>query len=58
MNDPTYDRKEIDVNPVWRLAFVLSEIMNDNAPIGWGRYIYPAECLLNHFEITPKNEAN
>jgi hypothetical protein len=38
--DPTYDRGEIDANPEWQLAFSLSEIMNDNAPLGWGK-IYP-----------------
>ena len=33
MNDPTYDRDEIRRNPVWELAFVLSEIQNDGAPL-------------------------
>ena len=52
MTDPTYVTEEIKKNPVWDLAFVLSEIQNDNAPIGWSKYIFVAECLLAHYEIT------
>lgn len=37
--DPTYVRAEIEDNPIWRRAFQLSELENDNAPIGWGAYI-------------------
>lgn len=54
MDDPTYDRKVINANPTWRLAFSLSEIQNDNAPIGWSKYIYVAECLLNNYNIKRK----
>lgn len=54
MPDPTYDRSEIDANPVWELAFALSEIRNDNAPIGWSKYIVTAECLLANYEIKRK----
>lgn len=46
MGDPTYDRKLIDANPEWELAFILSEIRNDNAPIGWGTYIGTAKALI------------
>ena len=46
MNDLTYDRKIIDLNPVWKLAFIISEIENDNAPIGWGQYISLAGNLI------------
>lgn len=52
--DPTYDKSQIDAKPEWKLAFVLSEIMNDSAPLGWGKYIFAAECLLANFDITPK----
>lgn len=51
MSDPTYVRKEILADPVWDLAFVLSEIQNDRAPIGWSKYIPAAQCLLGAFEI-------
>jgi hypothetical protein len=54
MNDPTYVKTEINANPAWSLAFVMSEIMNDNAPIGWGEYIFAAKCLLSRYEIKPK----
>lgn len=46
MNDPTYDRKQIDANPVWKKAFQLSEMENDSAPIGWAQYIPRAKKLL------------
>lgn len=56
MGDPTYELKAIEANPVWQLAFYLSEIQNDKAPIGWGKYIWIAECLLANYEITRKAE--
>jgi hypothetical protein len=52
--DPTYDKEVIARNPVWRLAFDLSEIQNDNAPIGWGKYVWIAECLLNLYTMSRK----
>lgn len=45
MSDPTYVKAEIESNSVWALAFWLSEVHNDNAPIGWGKYIPIAEEL-------------
>lgn len=52
--DPTYIKGEIDANPAWKLAFELSEVDNDHAPIGWFRYIHIAAWLLNEFELVPK----
>jgi len=43
--DPTYDRKEIKKNLIWNIAFILSECLNDNAPIGWGKYIWVAKSI-------------
>jgi hypothetical protein len=54
MPDPTYVRSEIDANPEWELAFTISEIENDNAPIGWGRYITKARNLLAIYNIKRK----
>lgn len=54
MKDPTYVREEIDADPEKELAFTLSEIMNDNAPIGWGKYIPVARSLLANYEIKRK----
>jgi hypothetical protein len=54
MSDPTYNNEAIAKNPVWQLAFDLSEIHNDAAPIGWGRYIFVAECLLSLYEMRRK----
>lgn len=56
MSDPTYDKELIDANPAWQLAFSLSEIGNDNAPIGWAKYICTAECLLHNYDIKRKPE--
>lgn len=47
--DPTYARATIDASPAWRLAFWLSEIDNDTAPIGWFQYVPIAEALLRRF---------
>ena len=58
MSDPTYRTEAINADPLWRLAFVLSEIDNDTAPIGWGTYIWKAEALLEVFDVTPKQEAD
>ena len=54
MTDPTYNKDEIKANPVWHVAWVLSEIQNDGAPMGWSKYIYTAECLLAAFDMKPK----
>lgn len=51
LNDPTYDRTKISANPEWDLAFVLSEIMNDSAPLGWSKYIWVAQALRATFDI-------
>ena len=53
-NDPTYVRSEIDANPVWALAFLMSELENDNAPLGWGRYISLASGLLRLYDMEKK----
>lgn len=52
--DPTYIREDINANPEWHLAFSLSEIMNDNAPLGWSKYIWVAQCLLANYTIVRK----
>ena len=54
MRDPSYVKEVIDANQVWELAFTISEIQNDNAPIGWGQYIMLAECLLSAYTISRK----
>lgn len=33
-------------NPVWRVAHILSEWYNDSAPLGWERYVTPAEQII------------
>jgi hypothetical protein len=57
-NPPTYDRELIKADPIWDLAFTMSEIMNDNAPIGWHKYIGAAECLLASYDIKRKEKSN
>jgi hypothetical protein len=56
MKDPTYVREEIESNPEWELAFTMSEIDNDNAPIGWGRYIPLAHGILANYEVNRKRQ--
>jgi hypothetical protein len=55
MSDPTYVRAEIDSNPEWKLAWRLSEVDNDNAPVGWGRYIILARWLLATYDLTERS---
>lgn len=55
-DDPTYVKEHIDANPIWKLAWRLSEIDNDNAPIGWWRYINLARWLLSTFIMTERTE--
>lgn len=52
--DPTYAIDEIRERPEWELAWTLSEIMNDNSPIGWSQYIWIAELLLRKYTIKIK----
>ena len=55
MLDPTYVTEEIEANPTWKLAWAISELENDNAPIGWSDYIRLAEYLLHRFFIEERN---
>ena len=41
--DPTYNQEDLKFNGVWHIAFIISEMVNDNAPIGWSKYIPLAE---------------
>jgi hypothetical protein len=43
MKDPTYKMDEIEGDGVWHIAFILSELWNHSAPIGWGKFIPLAE---------------
>jgi len=54
--DPTYARDQIEANPEWSLAFFLSECMNDDAPIGWHRYVPVARSLLRKYRVVAKGE--
>ena len=54
LNDPTYVKSEIEANPIWALAWRLSEVDNDNAPIGWSRYVNLAHWLLSTFDLQEK----
>jgi len=46
MKDPTYDMAEISKNPAWAMAFIISECLNDNAPIGWSGFVWVAEEII------------
>lgn len=45
MNDPTYDKEEIKKNPRWHAAWIMSECLNHQAPLGWGYYLNAAAEL-------------
>lgn len=49
--DPTYVASIIEANPAWSLAFRMSEVINDEAPLGWSRYIILAQWLLRTFRM-------
>lgn len=55
MTDPTYDTERIKLDPIWYLAFRMSEVDNDNAPIGWFKYIHLARYVLDRFEEKKKD---
>ncbi|MFN3261234.1 MAG: hypothetical protein ACE37J_11820 [Pikeienuella sp.] len=44
--DPNYVREAIDAQPFWRAAFALSEMWNDEAPIGWSAYGDEAQRMI------------
>ena len=50
MNDPTYIKAQINANPEWKLAWIFSEIDNDNAPIGWFKYIHLAKYVIKNYK--------
>lgn len=45
--DPTYDKEQIRLNGTWGIAFIISEMVNDSAPIGWGKYIPLAKEVID-----------
>ena len=36
-------KDELERNGTWQIAFTLSEMVNDTAPLGWEKYIPLAE---------------
>jgi hypothetical protein len=51
VEDFTYDKDVIETKREWALAFRLSEVHNDNAPIGWTHYIGLATWLFKNFNM-------
>lgn len=56
MNDPTYDKELIKKDPIWYTAWILSEMYNDQAPLGWSKYIGGAKELMKHLDIKCKQD--
>lgn len=54
MTDPTYVKAEIDAKPEWKEAFRLSELYNDNAPIGWSQCIGMTEAEAKTLYLPPR----
>ena len=46
MSDPTYDKKKIEKNKVWAVAWIISETFNDDAPLGWSKSIPIAKLIV------------
>jgi hypothetical protein len=44
-----YDKT--NATPVEKLAWALCQIIDDDAPIRWARYIFVAECLIHSDEF-------
>ena len=57
MADPTYSMGEIESNGTLHIAYILSELVNDNSPIGWGKFIPIAEKAVTE-AIKKKGEPN
>lgn len=55
-SDPTYVKAEIDANSRWKLAFELSELDNDDAPIGWFQYINIADWILRRRMLLTRSD--
>ena len=51
-NDPTYNMDEIASNPEWKLAFLISEVLNDQAPLGWGNYTSVASVIMRRYKLS------
>jgi hypothetical protein len=54
MNDPIYRSDLINADPIWKLAFELSEVDNDDAPLGWSAYVPMARHLLSRYRLIEK----
>ena len=56
INDPTYVMDEITANPEWKLAFLISEVLNDHAPLGWSKYIHTAKVIGRYYKLIEREE--
>lgn len=56
MIDPTYNISDIKKNPLWYTAWIISECLNDNAPLGWSKYIWIAEEINKHIKLSLTQE--
>ena len=48
------EKEIIEKDPVLQLAWDLSQIIDDGAPIGWWKHKTTAACLLNGYEMKRK----
>lgn len=53
--DPTYNINEIKSDPILYAAWIMSECLNDSAPIGWHKYVWIVEELDKN-QLIKKNE--
>lgn len=55
--DPTYVPDRINADPEWKIAFVLSELVNDDAPIGWSAFIPIAKKAIEDARLSVRDAA-
>jgi len=50
-----YEQDKINSNPKLELAWSISQILDDNAPINWWKHKSLATCLLANYKIEKKS---
>ena len=51
--DPTYNKKEIVKNPAWHIAWIISQCVDDEAPLGWSKRIWIADQIVKELNVKP-----
>lgn len=49
-----FERDKIAENPTLQLAWDISQIVDDDAPLKWYKHVFTAKCLLSGYEMKRK----